>query len=516
MNEYIEEGVLDMFDLPAYVKNKSFAEAADIINKKFKGREDRVAQETKLDMLERLADAQEFVKEMNEERMIAMDANAEEVPDMMDGEIPEGADEFMAPIPVGAPSGVPQTGMPQGGGQIQAPQMNIDTQDDMNNYNDPNVPMQGLRSGETPNMFLLGGLLEDGMFTDKASGLLGSGIDMLNLNTEPTISETGNIGHVDQTSAIGSGALQGASLGMQTGNPLIAAGGAVVGGVTGLIGAKKTNKKVNKANRNLDFAKNSQFSNTFNTGGPMDEEKKTFAGKSLDWLGSNYGDILKTAPIVRNLTTSENRAVTPRGTRLDNRYDPTYVDKNALTNEISGANINRAITEMSGGDVGVARANLLGASINRDRALSNAYLQADMANRQENQTAQQFNLGVDQINLQQDERFIERKAQDDAAFNTARSARKAAIAEDIGAFGKERSDEQIVRGMFGYTRKGKYWVNDKGERLTGSQYKRMINDLGSSQSFNFNVLGDLTKRHFSQLAESIRLREEAKKKSEQD
>lgn len=554
MNEYIEEGVLDMFDLPAYVKNKSFAEAADIINKKFKGREDRVAQETKLDMLERLADAQEFIKEMNEQREESMRANAMEVPDMMDGETPAGFEEFTNPVGQVESSVISgQTSTPTGSGPLEGltpPAMDINTSNDLNNYNDPNTPLQGLRSGETPNMFFLGGLLtEDGRFSDDLTETAGMLSGLVGGNSTPSQFESGKMGEVNTASSTVGGVVEGALDGIKTGNPLLAIGGALKGGISNLIGSKNANREVVRNNRRVDMSGNRQFQNIFKNGGLIDfskfkldddihsiprstpglttgidsrnnvsavnarKEPRTLRDPmpALDWAGGALGEVLRTAPIVSNILDKPKRISTPRGTRLGNRYEPSYIDREAIAEPIRSSNINRAVTELSGGDASVARANLQGTSLNRDRALANAYLQAEAMNNQERQAAQQFNLNVDNINLQQDERFIERSAQDEAAYQADRANRRAILAEDLAAFGKERLDERTVRDMFGYTRRGKYYVNANGDRLTPSQYKKMINDLGTSSSYTPDMMQRLLQMQLDNYASAKKASKESSK-----
>ena len=54
--------IIKKFNLPKYINGKSFAEASKLIEKKFDGRSDAEAVETKNDLMRRLRDAQEYVK----------------------------------------------------------------------------------------------------------------------------------------------------------------------------------------------------------------------------------------------------------------------------------------------------------------------------------------------------------------------------------------------------------------------------------------------------------------------
>lgn len=59
------EEIIKKFNLPSYVKNKSFADASSMIMDKFRERKDPESKRTMTEMLDRLRQAQEFVKEQN-------------------------------------------------------------------------------------------------------------------------------------------------------------------------------------------------------------------------------------------------------------------------------------------------------------------------------------------------------------------------------------------------------------------------------------------------------------------
>lgn len=59
-------GIFEQFNLPSYVKGKSFADASKSIQDKFKGREDRDSIDTQRELLGRLKEAQEYVKAQEE------------------------------------------------------------------------------------------------------------------------------------------------------------------------------------------------------------------------------------------------------------------------------------------------------------------------------------------------------------------------------------------------------------------------------------------------------------------
>ena len=62
------EDIISKFNLPSYIKGKSFAEASKIINKRSGDRTDVESVETKRELLDRLKQAQEFVKSQEQEQ----------------------------------------------------------------------------------------------------------------------------------------------------------------------------------------------------------------------------------------------------------------------------------------------------------------------------------------------------------------------------------------------------------------------------------------------------------------
>ena len=94
----LDKNLIKQFNLPGYVANKSVSEASKAIDNQFKDRQDKYAQETKKTLLDRLSQAQEHLKaqEQAQQQQInqSMQANSQQVPDMMGGQIPEGMEEY--------------------------------------------------------------------------------------------------------------------------------------------------------------------------------------------------------------------------------------------------------------------------------------------------------------------------------------------------------------------------------------------------------------------------------------
>tara|TARA_R110000822_G_scaffold302649_2_gene427001 strand:- start:61641 stop:63722 length:2082 start_codon:yes stop_codon:yes gene_type:complete len=89
------------FNIPSWVKGKTPAEEAKAVQKRFKDRKDKASVETMEEILQSIANKQEYFK-MQE----GLATQSQEVPDQMNGQIPQGMEQFT----------------PQPPSQLQAPQ----------------------------------------------------------------------------------------------------------------------------------------------------------------------------------------------------------------------------------------------------------------------------------------------------------------------------------------------------------------------------------------------------------
>jgi hypothetical protein len=357
----MERAIIRDFNLPLYVKGKTFAEASEAIEKKFDGRNDKVSIDTKQELLDRLADAQEHIREIME---------AQENPNQFDG----GGQSDPLSMAGSAASMLGPLGSLAGAGAT---------------------------TGAAAGAGLLGAL-----------GPIGAGVGILapivsNLLSKPSKQEQYESmvnqlqsGYTDLRSDFGMGG--------------------------------KTN----------DYAEGSFLSNLF--GNPD--------------VTSTIGGALRFAPVISNFMQSKQLepAVTPRGNRVAAQYDKQLFDPNQIINRINQNNLSGALSEASGGDLGALRSNLLAGSLNRDKAIADAILQGDQVNRQENQFEFDNRMRRDLFNTQLDERYLERAAQDQGAYNTALSQFQSAIGTDIGNIGKEIQQKELMKKMFGYDWLGRY------------------------------------------------------------
>ena len=204
--------------------------------------------------------------------------------------------------------------------------------------------------------------------------------------------------------------------------------------------------------------------------GPSDLDiLKYNAGKIGNYINQNAGNLARYAPIAANaLQLSQLKK--PQGERLDrlgNRYKPEYVDEAMMRNIVDQeANNQISALTQSGASQGAVRNAILGAGLNKTKALSDAYMNAAAQNRATNDRAQTFNLGVDQVNLQQSNTEKENFARDQAAYRNAKREYITGIGEGIGDIGKEQVQKKIIAKTTGYKWDGTYVKDTSGNIVT--------------------------------------------------
>ena len=183
------------------------------------------------------------------------------------------------------------------------------------------------------------------------------------------------------------------------------------------------------------------------------KNKKSIAGKALSYTNDNLGNIARYAPIAANALQLA-QLKKPQGERLDrlsNRYKPEYVDEASLQN-IADQTMNNSVNAIgqSGASQGQLRSSIIGSQLQRTKAISDAYSQAAAQNRQQNAMAQKFNLGVDQVNLNQSNTEKDINARNQGAYDTEKSKLIGKIGENIGNVGTEQAYKKIAITTTGY------------------------------------------------------------------
>ena len=482
----IDENMTKNMNLPSYVKGKTFADASKAINNKFKDRNDKPSLETRKTLLGRLTNAQEQVKAQREAEAAkineALQVNSQEVPDQMNGQIPEGMEEFMPEQnqmflggELGA-EGTDMTGGIQGG---------IQALTQLSAGNDSQAGKTALKTGLTlgANALFPGAGMAVGPIFDIADNIIGGNSAkraQQRLEKRQAFKASnqygtdfaygGNINKMEDGGPVPiDDSLEGytGNLPMNT-RPLATS-------LSGML----TPASLKNTPTSLSTTEMSNYKTADTSNIPTQDSFLTKAGNYLD---KNGGKFLKYAPVAMNAyqLSQLKKPKYERLDRLSNTYKPSYVDERALQNIVSNENDNtiNALTNSSNGSVGALRSNLLGANINYTKALSDSYLKANEANNAQNQYKQQFDLGVNQANMAQSNVELDINDRNSAAYRNEKSKYLASIGTDLGAIGKEEINKNQIAEALGYTVNGDYVINKKtGEKKT---YKQMIADQNSA------------------------------------
>lgn len=492
--------IIKQFNLPSYLKGKSFSEASALIAKKFEGRNSPEDEQTLNELQGRLQQAQEFVKAEQEKRT---------------------KPQQVATNPADAGFGAEPSGSEPASNQFF---------------------LGGLTS-------MLGGAAGGGGYIGAATGAIDlaktafgpTGIDTSGTQAAPAVPSQG--------AAAASGAMKGAQAGMSFG-PWGAAIGGVVGGVAGLVGGKKAQRDADKANVAYDENLHNQATNDYRSGGhilanmffnggendpnPYAEtedliaqmrravNQSKFAEMGLDdatldaeamddkiaefdafsktmpnyrdaEIGAetanaieqglvtetedtgkpetkfNPGELLRYAPAAMNIAQLANLKKPEQVgyDRLGNRYNEQLVDERGLQNiaQESVLNTRDAILGSSGGSGSAARANLLASQLQGGKVLSQAYMGAGAENRQEKRKAQEFNLGVDQTNLGQSNKATDTNLQLQAAYQTNKSKLLSQLGNDLGGVGREELFKRYPELMgLSYGSRGEHLASKKKKK----------------------------------------------------
>lgn len=476
------EELINKFKLPSYIKGKSFADASKAIMKRFEGREDSEAVNTQKALLGRLRDAQEYVKQMSE--------------------TPE----------TGASQAMPDATQMQG-----APMQN-------QNFLGGALDAAGA-AGATEGAAGAAGSSGPGVegYLQAAQGAVQIGQDIFG-KTGIDTSGASSAEYTSGAGQAGMGALKGAAAGQAFG-PYGMAAGAVLGGVGGLIKGGKMNRDAETALRNNTYAESNATNNRFEKGGKMNSYGHGGPHDGNDEIDYNvipkenkYSSILDSVglksegakesgllgleniktPLMPDTSTPTSSTPTEKSNgpntylsqalryapaaanlgqllslkkpgdeglnRINARYKENLTDEEAIQNLVKEqtAGTREAIVGASGGSGSTARANLIANSLNSNKALSDAYMNAVKSNQNENRTGQQFNLGVANTNLQQSNAENDINARNRGNYDTQKSKLISQLGNDVGAIGKEELFKKYPELMGAdYSWLGKYINGNK-------------------------------------------------------
>lgn len=447
--------IIKHYNLPKTLNNKTVAEATKIIDSKFKDRSDKISESTKQGMLSKIAEAQEAMK-----------------------------------------------------------------------------PQEPTMNPEQNQMFLGGETLENDLMPGMDSATQGLN-SLMSGDSEGAVS-----GGLSAAGSIGGTAIGGPIGGM--------IGGALGSAVGGLIGGIGGNDREREDNRRKHMSNSNQFSNDFALGGPLDpnefgdlinkypnrnpklgqtglvslnendllerngysnpelaplasttnmgvnpNQSNTSPKADLTQLGNTLGQAARYAPIAMNAyqLSQLKKPEYSKLNRLDQRFNPEYVDEKSIQN-ITGSefnNVNNSLVSATNGSVGALRSNMVATGLNRNKALSEAYMGAEAQNRATNVQGQQFNAGINQANLNQDNLELDINDRNKAAYDNEKSKYLSEIGNGIGDIGKEETFKRIASTTTGYNWLGQYKAQNP--KATAQEIEDAAKKAGVLTDSKPNALG---------------------------
>jgi hypothetical protein len=225
-----------------------------------------------------------------------------------------------------------------------------------------------------------------------------------------------------------------------------------------------------------------------------------FGKKALGFVNDNLADAGRMSGTAFNLLRANNLDPAERVKRqtLDNVYNPNYEDTNRMTNQIDQSNVNKALAESSGGDMGALRSSILAANLNKDKAKSKGFQAANDVNRGEDTKVQNSEIGNDRFNVSQGNLDLTDNQMAKGARETAKNNLTTAGINNIGQIAKEMQDRKTAKEATGYTFDGEYVTSKDGNETK-------LSDIGVSKKNNkfFNAEGkELTKKEVIELSKN--------------
>ena len=146
------------------------------------------------------------------------------------------------------------------------------------------------------------------------------------------------------------------------------------------------------------------------------------------------------APFVGNMLEgmSLKRDEATRYNRVGKTYKPEFADEQGMVNQAMQGfdGSSGAIANASNGSIGSYRANMLGNSVNKSNARSNAYSRVNEINRQEEKNLNEDDAVAKREEVALSNRELLEAKQDEAAYQGAKSAYRQAAYEGLGNMGE--------------------------------------------------------------------------------
>lgn len=559
----LPEHVIEAVGLPKKYAGKTPAKILELIDKTFKDRNDGPSLGTKKDFIDKVTQAQELFKEELQSMNQSMQTNSQEVPDLMNGQIPQGMEQFMPnqfaygdsidPDSIrlsGQGSFIPnqhQGGTPSRGEVSSSKGMSSGTMGVLGALGNTAGRIMSNRSGSStiagdsndnaivdgvkdtvatvggPIFQLFRGIQKFGQGAgNMVGGEVGAGISDVFSPEESTIANFKDSDLSFGEKLLGTVPILGGVLAhRQQKKREEAAKKKEILSQVNQISPLLNNQnyfynyggKLNKYPWGTPNIKNPnpydpelfnmvvRDPNAFNVGisgirqqnnlegapisvkQPSEEMKDSLFrvknGKGLDeGAGTRIGTtLLETAPIITNAIqlAKMKRAKPFSYNTVGTRITAPQIDENSAYN-LTSNELNNQINLISqmGGSEGAVRSSILGAGLNRTKALGQLLNQTRAQNAMMKLQADQANLQTDLQNVAIRNRAIDERRGDDAAYESNKSALISAIGEDIGKFGRTLADREIAKKITGYRWDGTYVRDSQGNVVSDTELAKTL------------------------------------------
>jgi hypothetical protein len=516
----MKEDLTNKFKLPNYLKGKSFAEASKIIDNKFTGRNDIISKNTKNELLQRLTNAQEYLK--SKEQPVVPNQFAEG--GNMTNYLSAGMGVLDLATDTFGPTGIDTSGLQPG--------QKVDT--------GANV-LSGVGKGASLGASI--GSVIPGVGTAIGAGagaIIGAGAGLFKSEQEKKDSVKANKNYANRMHASfnndwakggymndrppyntnpQSPFIQGVSQIDQLTNDYIKDNPLFLNNNNKLPlnyksnvkpldmyspidttitnnSAKKLSSTIDTANQNINT--DSIFGDKYNTG--SSQPNNSTSQSKTNTFGANA---LRYAPAISNAMQlmKLQKPTMIRSSRLGNKFKPTYMDERTIRNQLDQElnNSINAITNAAGGSEAASRAGILASGLNRGKALSDSYAKIAEFNAGQNTQGQQIDMQRDIQNLGQERYDTENNLRSSAAYDNNKSMLQSAFANDLGSIGKEELYKKYPEMIgLGYKWDGTYnvWKDNQGntvdpakvtnKKKNGGYLNDIVNDINFRYSKKVN------------------------------
>lgn len=479
---FIDENLPKEMNLPNYIKNKSFADASKAIDNKFKDRNDKPSLETKKALLERLANAQEILKQQKEQEANkineALKINSTQTPDMMNGRVPQGMEQFVQgqnQMFLGGLFGKGELGNITGGGLGLAEAAGPGAL--MGGLSLANLS-QGVGASTNRNVTAMNGVMQ-GVQAGSAFGPVGMGFGALAglsvgiLGGQAAQREQARItkrNAINYNKGVSGDYAYGGKINMLSNggyynenNPYFTTNpGQIFKGNEGTLNDKTLTQ--NLANQYLTsktnnwYTKNSPYFSIDKTNEIVSSNSKNSIITPKKDYSQVGNDLLRMSPVLSNFMQLKGmkapKAVSYAPLRNTLKYDP--IDE-ARQEKIISQEANKqlgAITQ-AGGSQGAFRNAITSVGLNSMLARNAAAMNTESQNREQRLKIQDNQQRVNEYNNQMQNKAIDERRMDLGNYDTQKSKFIGQIGSDLGEIGKEQTFKKQAEKITGYS-----WMGD--------------------------------------------------------